>query len=83
MDYCQGLNYLASTFYKVIGSGHLTFEFLTEYIKQNNLKGMYVAKVYEYHLRNFMLKELMRAKLPDIWTHVSKKMQINIEMITT
>lgn len=83
MDYCQGLNYLASTFFKVIGSEHETFEFISEFIKQNNLKGMYVSKVYEYHLRNFMLKELIRERLPDVWTQITKKMQINIEMITT
>ena len=49
----------------------------------HNLKGMYMNKVYEYHLKNFVMQQVVKEHLPEVFNHLTRKLQINIEMITT
>ena len=47
------------------------------------MKGLYMKKIIEYHIKTFVFKQLMRMHLPVLWNHLVRKLQINIEMITT
>ena len=47
------------------------------------MRGLYMKKVIEYHIKTYVFKQLMKTHLPVLWNHLVKKLQINIEMITT
>lgn len=84
MGYCQGLNYFATTFNHVTNRNpSYTFSIILSILISKNLKGMYMSKVYEYHLKNHVLQKVIKEHLPSIYNHLVKKLQINIEMITT
>ena len=84
MGYCQGLNYLASVFHHVTqGESQNTHQVLLGFIQSRGLKGVFMNKVYCYHVKNFVMQKLMKENMPQLWSHFVKKLQINIEMITT
>lgn len=42
------------------------------FILRKKLKGLYVKKVNEYHLKNFTLKYLFRQHMPVLYNHLVK-----------
>lgn len=84
MGYCQGLNYIACSFFKVCNQDEeKTFLIMLSFIVNKQLKGMYMPQVYEYHLKNHVLQGLFKTITPAIHKHLIKKLQINLEMVTT
>ena len=84
MGYCQGLNYLATTFFNVCGQNEIkTFQTLHGFVTKLNLQGMYTKQVYEFFLQEYVLNQLIKTYLHDIFIHLTKKLQINLNMITT
>jgi hypothetical protein len=55
---------------------------MTKFIHAKNLKGMFINQVYEYHLRNYCLQQMIQEFLPELWNHVTRKLQMKFEMIT-
>ena len=89
--YCQGINYISVIFYKIMKTGaansheaeQMAFKCMIAFILKKKLKGLYVKKVNEYHLQNFMLKQLLKQHLPALHTHLVKSLQMQTEMVTT
>lgn len=44
---------------------------------------MYTQSVTEYHLQNHVLQGLIKTKLPQVWNHVTKRLQMSFDTITT
>lgn len=45
---------------------------------------MYGDKLREFHVKNYVLKEVLKKVLPPrLWVHLTKKLGLNFEMITT
>lgn len=61
----------------------MTFMSLISLILQKNMRGLYTAEVQEFHVQNFVMKRLIKRCLPDLWSHLTRKLQINVELFTT
>lgn len=84
MGYCQGLNYVANLFLAICNNDEsLCFDMLLSFIVSFNLQGMYTPKVDEYHLQNFVLQGLMKQYSPKIFTHITKRLELKLDTITT
>ena len=65
MGYCQGLNYVATVFYQISGGdSQKTYDIILGLITKFKLKGIYMSKVYEYHLKTFVMQNLFKQMLP-------------------
>ncbi len=75
------MNYIVTTLYSYINDEELTFDLFVSLIVQKELKQMFTSNVAEYHLRNYMIEQLIKEYLLDIFIHF-KRLQLNIEVIT-
>lgn len=84
MGYCQGLNYMAAIFFEICDRDELkTYGMIKSFITKMKLRGMYIDKVYEYHLKNNVLNGLIKQHLPKLYNHLVRKLGVQFEMITT
>lgn len=84
MGYCQGLNYIANMFYPVCNYDESkTFEMILSFILNFNMQGMYMAKVSEYHVQNFVLQGLMKQHLPQLFNWITRRLELKLDSITT
>lgn len=56
---------------------------LISLILQKNLRGMFCPEVSEFHLRSYILKKLIKYFMPNLWTHLRVKLQVQFEFLTT
>ena len=56
---------------------------LISLILQKNMRGLYTTEVQEFHVQNFVMKRLIKRCLPDLWSHLTRKLQINVELFMT
>ena len=91
IGYCQGMNYVAAALYSYFstqdeGSSDLnaednTFLLFVSLMVHKRLKPLFTSQVPDYHLRNYILKELLNQFLPQLMSHF-KKLNLNLEMLT-
>eukprot|EP00347_Sterkiella_histriomuscorum_P021640 403333276 len=81
MAYCQGMNFIAAVLYTYLKDEELTFDIFLSLLAQKELKPLYINGVPEYHLRNFMLDQLIKQHLPDLFYHF-RRLDLKIEVIT-
>ena len=76
MGYCQGMNYIAAVCYAYLRDAVSTLRVFLGLIHNHGLKGLFNSTVPEYHLRAFILTELVAEKFPELNKHF-KKLQLN------
>ena len=77
MGYCQGLNYVAAIFFEICDRDELkTYGMIKSFITKMKLRGMYIDKVYEYHLKNNVLNGLIKQHLPKLYNHLVRKLGV-------
>jgi len=47
---------------------------LISLILQKHMRGLYMKKVIEYHIKTYVFKQLMKTHLPVLWNHLVKKL---------
>ena len=79
------MNYLAVIFLEINRyNEENAFLMLLGFILSKQLRGMFIGNMSEYHLKNYVLQQLLKKYLPDrLWVHIAKRMYVNLEMITT
>lgn len=82
IEYCQGMNYIAATLYCYLEDTHLTFDLFMCLLVHKNLFPLFEKQIPEYHLRNFILSELIKKWLPRLFNHFAS-LQLNLEMLTS
>lgn len=75
------MNFIVATLFFYLKDEELTFDLFLSLLSQKELKPLYSSGVPEYHLRNFMLEQLIKEHLPDVYYHF-RRIQLNIEVIT-
>lgn len=75
------MNFVASSLFAYLKDEELTFNIFLSLLAQKDLQPLYVNGVPEYHLRNYMLDQLIKEHLPDVFYHF-RRLQLNLEVIT-
>lgn len=81
MGYCQGMNYVVSSLYSFVKDEELTFNLLISLLVHKDLKCLYSNNVPEYHVRCFMLDQLIKEHIPDLFLYF-KRLGLSPEVIT-
>jgi len=85
ISYCQGMNYFAVLFLALNKDDEeAAYMMFLGLIISKQLIGMYGDKLREFHVKNYVHKEILKRCLPQrLWVHLTKKLGLNVEMITT
>jgi hypothetical protein len=75
------MNYVASSLYIETKDEELTFNFMLSILVQKGLKPLYSNNVPEYHVRMYMLDQLIQEHIPDLARYF-KRLGLNSEVIT-
>ena len=75
------MNYIAASFFSYLQEEELTFDIFMALILHKKLVPLFYNGVPEYLLRNFILDQLIRIRLPRLHNHFAK-LNLNLEMIT-
>ena len=68
---------MAVIFFEICGRDELkTYGLVKMFINKMKLRGMYIDKVYEYHLKNNVLNGLIKQHLPRLYNHLVKKLGV-------
>lgn len=81
MGYCQGMNYVVSSLYSDIKDEELTFNIFLSLLYNKSLKPLYSNNVPEYHVRCFILDQLIKEHIHDLFLYF-KRIGLNPEVIT-
>jgi hypothetical protein len=81
IGYCQGMNYVVSALFSHSKDEEITFNFFLSLLIQKNLKPLYTNGVPEYHVRNFILDNLIKEHLPDLHLYF-KRLGLSAEVIS-
>lgn len=76
------MNYLAACFLSYLEDEELTFDIFMALIVHKRLLPLFHNGVPEYHLRNYILDQLIRKQLPRLHNHFLK-LNLNLEMLTS
>ena len=66
------MNYLAATFFFYLEDEELTFDIFMTLIVSKKLMPLFQNGVPEYHVRNFILSQLIKEELPKLYQHFNK-----------
>ena len=59
VGYCQGMNHIANTIYKITNSVESSTEIMVGLISNFQLAGLFSDSLPEYHLRAFILHKII------------------------
>ena len=74
------MNYIAATLYSNLQEVELTVSVFAGMIAAKKLRGLFSSTVPEYHLRAFVLSQLIKLHLPFLHTHLTK-FKVKMDMI--
>lgn len=75
------MNYIVAVLYSYLKDEELTFNTFLSLIVQKGIKPLFVIGVPEYHIRQYMLEQLIKEHLPDLFYHL-KKLSLNLDLIS-
>ena len=76
------MNYVAATLLSYLEDEELTFVVFMSLIVHKRLLPLWFRDVPEYHLRNFILDQLIKRRVPRLHAHF-QKLNLNLEMLTS
>lgn len=70
IGYCQGMNYVTATLLTLTNNEELSFWLFVTMIENFELKRLYLPGVPDLHMRNFMMSQIIKEKLPKLFNHL-------------
>ena len=81
IGYCQGMNYIAATLFVCLKDAELTFNMFLSLLVHRNLLPLFRNQVPEFHLRNYVLSELIKEQFPQLHAHF-KRFKLELSVLT-
>jgi hypothetical protein len=72
IGYCQGMNYIAACLHSYLEDEELTFDLFMALIVHKRLLPLFHSGIPEYHLRDYILDQLIKQRLPRLHAHFLK-----------
>jgi Rab-GTPase-TBC domain len=75
------MNYVVSALFTHSKDEEITFNFFLSLLVNKNLKQLYINAVPEYHVRSYMLDQLIKEHIPDLHLYF-KRLGLSAEVIS-
>lgn len=82
IGYCQGMNYVATALYTDCQNEELTFNLFLSLLHSKALTPLYANGLPDYHLKTFILDQLIKTYLPNLHTHFKRHIGLSHEVVT-